>query len=345
MTITVVLSLLCLAIAGRELYLAFDRRRTGVEPQIADMRTQIAALKDAGDEVARLRADHGERLDSLALEQLRTTGTVADLDERARALNRRVDDRIAPELAALRRHLVARLDQAVAASLGADPVDTVAGALRGDAAALAPAYERFVTRYGMRVELTDERNGIVRHYLSGRSPRGLERDFIDLLRILRADIATGPASRHLTATRPEPVPDTRPETAPPRDARPETAPPPDAHPAPAPHVRAEDAEEAEKATRPEGAREPSEPARVADGGDVAAARRLLSALRDVGPGGAQVGPLVLVRTPNALLCGVLPLAELRTADADPLADPASWTERLRRLPPGRFCDATATTAL
>ncbi|WP_026412176.1 hypothetical protein [Actinomadura oligospora] len=286
MTITVVLSLLCLAIAGRELYLAFERRRTAAEPEIAELRARVAALGRAGDEVARLRADHGERLDSLALEQLRTTGTAADLDDAVRALARRVDESLAPEVAALRRHLVARLDQAVAASLGADPVDTVAGALSGDSAALAPAYERFVTRFGMRVELTDERDGIVRHYLSGRSPRALERDFIDLLRVLRAALSsgTGPGST-------------------------------------------------------------LDPERAADGGDVAAARRLLAALRDVSPGGAQVGPLVLVRTADALLCGVLPLAELRVAGTDPLADPSAWTQRLRRLPPGRLCDATATTAL
>jgi hypothetical protein len=70
-----------------------------------------------------------------------------------------------------------------------------------------------------------------------------------------------------------------------------------------------------------------------------AAQSLLGRLVGVDVGGAQVGPLVVVRTPEALVCGVLALAELRKdVNATPLAEPIAVAERLRRLPEGRFCD-------
>jgi hypothetical protein len=292
---TVILVLLCLAIAGRELYLAFERGRTPGAPEIADIRTQLRALKGTRDELAEFRASQRERLDRLAADQERDRAALAETDARIRSLVTQINDRLLPdvsgrlkehrdaaeeqraavarlaaETAELRRHLVGRLDQAVAASLGADPADLVAGALTVVPAEGRPAltgpFERFAGHHGLRVELTDGD----RYYLSGRSPRALERDFIDLVAALREHCVDS----------------------------------------------------------------------------TGAARTLLGALRDVDRGGARIGPLLLVRTPESLVCGVLPLAELRRPDtAGLLDDPDAAAGRLHRLPEGRFCDVSAWPAL
>lgn len=286
---TVILVLLCLAIAGRELYLAFERRRTPGAPEIADIRTQLRALKGTRDELESFRAFQGDRLDRLTAEQDRDREALAETDARIRSLITQINDRLVPDLSArlkrqreapdeqrdavdrlsaeiagLRAHLVGRLDGAVAASLGADPADLVAGALTVVPAGARPAvtglYERFAEHHGLRVELTDRD----RYYLSGRSPRGLESDFLDLVAAIRENCA---------------------ETT-------------------------------------------------------GKARSLLGALRDTERGGAQVGPLLIVRTPESLVCGVLPLAELlRPETARLLDDPSGTALRLRRLPEGRFCEA------
>ncbi|WP_242908260.1 hypothetical protein [Actinomadura terrae] len=283
---TVVLILLCLAIAGRELYLASERRRGAGAPEIAEIRTQLAALKGTREELGRFRS--------------KATGTLEETDARIRSLIAQINDRMVPDVnerlgrqreaverltgdvAALRAHLVNRLDQAVAASLGADPVDIVAGALAAEPSArpaLAEPYERFAAHYGLRVELTDHtryddaRYAHDRYYLSGRSPRALESDFLDLLTALRTQCA---------------------------------------------------------------ARESPQPG---DSGSGDWARPLVSALRDLDRGGAGIGPLLLARTPESLLCGVLPLAELlRPETAHLLDDPHNAALRLRDLPDTRACD-------
>lgn len=66
---------------------------------------------------------------------------------------------------------------------------------------------------------------------------------------------------------------------------------------------------------------------------------LLGALRDTDRGGALVGPLVIVRTPESLVCGVLPLAELLRPGGPAAGRPGGTAARLRRLPRGRFCEA------
>ncbi|MFB4305237.1 hypothetical protein [Actinomadura sp. GTD37] len=290
---TVILVLLCLAIAGRELYLAFERRHSPGAPEIADIRTQLRALKGTRDELEGFRASQRERLDRLAAEQERDRAALGAADARIRSLITQINDRLLPdvggrlnrqretaneqresldrlaaEVAVLRAHLVGRLDQAVAASLGGEPAELVAGALTaepGDArAALTGPYERLAEQHGLRVELTDRD----RYYLSGRSPRGLERDFTDLVAALR-----------------------------------------------------------------EGCRETTEQA-----------RGLLGALRGLDRGGAQLGPLLIVATPESLVCGVLPLAELRRSAGSPLDDPAEAARRLHRLPRGRFCDLSGWPA-
>ncbi|MFA1541481.1 hypothetical protein [Actinomadura monticuli] len=290
---TVVLVLLCLAIAGRELYLAFERRHSPGAPEIADIRTQLRALKGTRDELEGFRASQREILDRLAADQERDREALGAADARIRSLitqindrllpdvgsrlrqqrqasgeQREVLDRLAAEVAVLRAHLVGRLDQAVAASLGAEPAELVAGMLSaapdGARAPLTGPYERFAEDHGLRVELTDRD----RYYLSGRSPRALERDFVDLVAALRG-----------------------------------------------------------------GCRETA-----------GKAWGLLGALREVERGGAQIGPLLIARTPESLVCGVLPLAELRRPAGIPLDDPDEAARRLRRLPEGRFCDLSEVGA-
>ncbi|MFG2087025.1 MULTISPECIES: hypothetical protein [unclassified Spirillospora] len=291
---TVILVLLCLAIAGRELYSAFERKRSPGAPEIADIRTQLRALKGTRDELEGFRASQRERLDRLTREQDRDREALGEADARIRSLIAQINDRMVPDvndrlnlqretadlqraamerlaadIAGFRAHLVGRLDQAVAASLGAAPADMVAGAVTVRPSAVRPSltgpYERFAERHGLRVELTDRD----RYYLSGHSPRVLEREFTDLVQGLRTNCATS----------------------------------------------------------------------------VEEARPLLDALRDTDRGGVQIGPLVIVRTPESLVCGVLPLAELlRPGSAGLLDDPATAARRLHRLPEGRFCDVTALAA-
>ncbi|MEU8799218.1 hypothetical protein [Spirillospora sp. NPDC048819] len=292
---TVILVLLCLAIAGRELYSAFERKRTPGAPEIADIRTQLRALKGTRDELEGFRASQRERLDRLTREQDRDREALGEADARIRSLIAQINDRMVPdvndrlnrqreaadlqraaverlaaEVAGLRAHLVGRLDQAVAASLGAAPADMVAGAVVARPSAVRPSltgpYERFAERHGLRVELTEASTTSDRYYLSGHSPRGLEREFTDLVQELSGNCADS----------------------------------------------------------------------------VEKARPLLDALRDTDRGGIQLGPLVIVRTPESLVCGVLPLAELlRPESAALLDDPETAARRLHRLPPGRFCDVTA----
>ncbi|MFC4054337.1 hypothetical protein ACFOY4_31980 [Actinomadura syzygii] len=284
----VVLVLLCLAIAGRELYLAFERRRSPGAPEIADIRTQLRALKSTREELDGVRAAQLEGLDRLSREQDRDRETLGAADARIRSLIAQINDRMVPdvnarltrqretvealsaEVAGLRAHLARRLDEAVAASLGAKPADLAGGTLtvRPESArdALTGPYERFATHHGLRVELADGD----RLYLSGRSPRALERDFIELVRALRGEFAE----------------------------------------------------------------------------DTSEARTLLDGLRDADHGGAALGPLLVVRTPESLVCGVLPLAELlRPEGARLLDDPPAAARRLRRLDERRFYDVPARSAL
>jgi hypothetical protein len=291
---TVILVLLCLAIAGRELYLAFERRRTPGAPEIADIRTQLRALKGTRDELEGFRASQRERLDRLTAEQDRDREALAGADARIKSLITQINDRLLPdvsgrlkqqrdaadeqreavdrlaaEVAGIRAHLVRRLDQAVAASLGAGPADLIAGTLTVAPAAARPSltglYERLAEHHGLRVELADRD----RYFLSGRSPRELESEFLDLVAALR-----------------------------------------------------------ENCTESTGR-----------------ARALLHALRDVERGGAQIGPFLVVRTPESLACGVLPLAELRRQEPGPLDDPSAAARRLHSLAEGRFCDVSAWPAL
>ncbi|MCW2914631.1 MAG: hypothetical protein JWN52_2699 [Actinomycetia bacterium] len=72
---------------------------------------------------------------------------------------------------------------------------------------------------------------------------------------------------------------------------------------------------------------------------------LLLTLNDSGPGFTQIGPMVAVRTPDALLCGVLTLTELRRFDAERIVgDPTAVAVRLRTLPAERVRDLSTWPA-
>ncbi|GLZ13662.1 hypothetical protein Acsp04_38970 [Actinomadura sp. NBRC 104425] len=291
---TAILVLLCLAIAGLELYLAFERRRPSSAPELADIRTRLSALGRTRDDLTRLRTD----LDRLADGHASHDRALQDADARIRSLIAQINERVLPEVTArlteqretvdrlagevarLRGHLVARLDQAVAASLGADPVDTVAGTVIPSLPDLADTYERFARHLGLGVELRSPLDDGARYYLSGRSPRALERDFFDLLNTLRDEAARRHGRDH----------------------------------------GAED--ESPHALEPL----------------LETARRLLACLGSAESGGVQLGPLVVVRDRDGLLCGVLSLAELRHGMVvDTLHDLPEAAAQLRKLPQGRFC--------
>ena len=360
---TWILVLLCLAIAGRELYLAYERKRPPVPPELTELRV---LLEDTREEVERLGfgrdrpspakpgggpggpgglggpdgadgadgadpaagQDTGEGpVERLTTEQARLAASLGETDARIRSLITQINERMLPEIntrlarqgdaidrlgsevAELRGHLVSRLDQAVAASLGADPVDTVAGALAADApdprADLSHAFERFTGRYGLRIELADPTAyrapgsadaWQIRYYLTGRDPRALERDFIDLLNVLDGAAASAPV--------------------------------------------------------PDGAETgigtgPGAGAGTGDAGDtkIDAAQTLLKALENTHMGGAQIGPLVIARTPHTLVCGVLPLADLQRAEpASRLADPITTVAKIRSLPSGRRFTPSSASA-
>lgn len=210
---TWILFLFCLAIAGRELYLAFDRRRPAV-PDLTDLRTRLSTLEGTAQDLQQHRTAQEDRLEKLASTQVEQVESLGATDARIRSLIGQINDRMLPELNSrltrhretmdrldaevtrLRDHLTDRLDQAVATSLGADPTDTIGGALASATdppTDLARAYERLATHYGLRIELTTpaayHMPGInnpwqARYHLTGKSPRALESEFIDLLALL-----------------------------------------------------------------------------------------------------------------------------------------------------------------
>jgi hypothetical protein len=76
--------------------------------------------------------------------------------------------------------------------------------------------------------------------------------------------------------------------------------------------------------------------------ELAAMQSLLLAVHELGKGFVQIGPLVIVRTPEALLYGVLSVGESRSFDTDQLlADIPAAAARLQALPESRSGDLTA----
>jgi hypothetical protein len=76
--------------------------------------------------------------------------------------------------------------------------------------------------------------------------------------------------------------------------------------------------------------------------ELAAMQSLLLAVHELGKGFVQIGPLIIVRTPEALLYGVLSVGESRSFDTDQLlADIPAAAARLQALPESRSGDLTA----
>ncbi|MBA9001778.1 hypothetical protein [Thermomonospora cellulosilytica] len=213
---TVVLILLCLAIAGRELYLAFDRRRPVTDPvaaaEIAALRGRVAELEAALErpapapapvDVEPVERRLAEAEAALRAADARITSLVEQVNERLvpevndrLAEQRDLADRLAADVARLRRQVRRRLEDAVAASLGAgpaEPVNMVHGLVGGRVPAdrrppLTEAYEGCAAAFGLQVELAEpggERRWHTRYFLSGAGPRELERDFLGMLCELR----------------------------------------------------------------------------------------------------------------------------------------------------------------
>ncbi|TDB84087.1 hypothetical protein [Actinomadura sp. 7K534] len=210
---TVVLVLLCLAIAGRELYLASDKRLPRAQAELRDLRGQLSelarrheALKTVVDEatepagipipppqpegpptevldglealsgrVERLEKQFGDLSDEVA---------ALDLDRDAQRALARSLDAVEQEVVELRREMLDRLDR---------EEGVVAGVLlseEGEAEALlADAYERAAAEYGLRPRVraayTAAAAGAYRgtvYHLSGRRPEVLAEDLFTFVR-------------------------------------------------------------------------------------------------------------------------------------------------------------------
>ncbi|MBE1533854.1 hypothetical protein [Actinomadura algeriensis] len=174
---TVILVLLCLAIAGRELYLASDKRLPRAQAELRELRAQLAELARRHDalqvDVAEAAAPSGipipqpdppdvlDRVDAFhdRVERLeKTTGDLADelagLDadrDAQRALARSLDT-VERDVRELQREMLDRLDREEGV------VDGLLLSEEGEAEALlADAYEDCASEYGLRVRVRDPR--------------------------------------------------------------------------------------------------------------------------------------------------------------------------------------------
>ncbi|MDL4820371.1 hypothetical protein [Actinomadura opuntiae] len=282
---TVILVLLCLAIAGRELYLASDKRLPQAQADVRDLRARLAELAERHDAlkseveaaaersgvpiprpapdgasaevIDRLEAFSG-RIDRLEKETADLAGELAGLglDREAQHALARSLDTVEQDVRELHREMLERVDR---------EEGIVPGVLlseEGEAEALlADAYERCAAECGLQVRVRDQRSpqaadgsylGTV-YYLSGRRPDTLAEDLLAQVRSLVDAHGPGPLSALL--------------------------------------------------------------------GELAHLR---------GGGIARFGPFSVVRTSNALLCGILP--------DDAPAEPWQLAARLRELPDDRRAD-------
>ncbi|HEY8480669.1 MAG TPA: hypothetical protein VIL71_12655 [Spirillospora sp.] len=210
---TVVLVLLCLAIAGREIYLASDKRLPRAQAELRELRGQLSelarrheALKTVVDEAtepagipipqpepAAPPADVLDRLDALTERVERLEKQFADLSDRLagvdldrdaqRALARSLDA-VEQDVQELHREMLDRLDREEGVVTG------VLLSEEGEAEALlTDAYERCAAEYGLRPRIRDRwpaqddgsYQGTVYH-LSGRRPEVLAEDMFTYVR-------------------------------------------------------------------------------------------------------------------------------------------------------------------
>ncbi|WP_067456608.1 hypothetical protein [Actinomadura macra] len=207
---TVILVLLCLAIAGRELYLASDKRLPRAQAELRELRTQVAELSkryetlrtevDASGEPSGIVIPHppdddvsgrveqiAVRMDRLEKEVGEITSGIAGLDlerDAQRALARSLDS-VEQNITELHREMLDRLDREEGVVTG------IVLSEEGEAEALlAEAYERCATEYGLRVRIRDQRSGPAAngsywgtvYYLSGRRPDPLAEELFSYAR-------------------------------------------------------------------------------------------------------------------------------------------------------------------
>ncbi|MFD0691785.1 hypothetical protein [Actinomadura fibrosa] len=216
---TVILVLLCLAIAGRELYLASDKRLPQAQAELRQLRSQVAELSKRHEalraEVAAAASEPsgipipqpqppaqpdgvpvqaldrleavGGKVERLEKEIGEMTAELAGLDlERnaQRALARSLDA-VEQDVTELHREMLDRLDREEGVVTG------VLLSEEGEAEALlAEAYERCAAEYGLRVRVRDQRSartangsywGTV-YYLSGRRQEALAEELFSYVR-------------------------------------------------------------------------------------------------------------------------------------------------------------------
>ncbi|GAA2630447.1 hypothetical protein SMC26_45030 [Actinomadura fulvescens] len=279
---TVILVLLCLAIAGRELYLASDKRLPRAQAELRELRGHVTELgKQLGVLQARVNEPAG-----IPIPQPPADGPPDEVVEQVASLGERVGriehelDRFAAQLEGVEldrdaQHALARSLDSVEHVVGelhremlgrlAREEGVVPGLLvseQGEAEPLLSAtYERCAVEYGLQVRVRDPRpaaNGGYRgtaYRLSGRQPDALSDELFTYVRALY------------------------------------------------------------------------------DPQDPSALTALLTELAHLRGGGvARIGAFTAVRTPHALLCGLLP--------EDERAEPWELAARLRELPDEQQCDLT-----
>ena len=210
---TVVLVLLCLAIAGRELYLASDKRLPRAQAELRDLRSQLSelarrheALKTVVDEATEPAgipipppqpeappSDVLDRLDTVSgrvdllekqLGDISEDLAGVDLDRDAQHALARSLDAVEQDVQELHREMLDRLDREEGVVTG------VLLSEEGEAEALlADAYEGCAAEYGLRPRVRDQRSaqatGTYRgtaYHLSGRRPEVLAEDLLTHVR-------------------------------------------------------------------------------------------------------------------------------------------------------------------
>ncbi|GAA4366381.1 hypothetical protein GCM10023088_12970 [Actinomadura verrucosospora] len=210
---TVILVLLCLAIAGRELYLASDKRLPQAQAELRNLRKQLNELARDHDVLKRVvdeatepvgipipppqaegpPSDVAERLETVTGRVERLEKQFGDLsDELAgldldrdshRALARTLDA-VEQDVQELHREMLDRLDREEGVVTGALLSEEGEGE-----ALLAEAYEQCAAECGLRIRLRDQRSeqatgtywGTV-YQMSGRRPDVLAEDLFSYVR-------------------------------------------------------------------------------------------------------------------------------------------------------------------
>ncbi|MBO2464388.1 hypothetical protein [Actinomadura violacea] len=207
---TVILVLLCLAIAGRELYLASDKRLPQAQADVRELRAQLSELVKR-HEALRTEVAAAAEPSGIPIPQPLPDGASAEVFDRLEAFSGRVDRLeketadLAGELAGLgldreAQHALARSLDTVEQDVRElhremlERVDREEGVVpgillseEGEAEALlADAYERCAAEWGLRVRVRDQRSpqaadgsylGTVYH-LSGRRPDAVAEDLL-----------------------------------------------------------------------------------------------------------------------------------------------------------------------